>query len=182
MEKRIGILDRKLRVVNENTNDEAEWFKLVKRAFESTYGHEYQGDSLFLARKNLLFSFIENYAFKFHKESELAQVKQIANIITWNVWQMDRLNDCVLFSYEEKQESQLELFGDLPKILLPVPCKIKNWCSGKIYSFKELKGEGGEMKLNFGVFIGNSPYQLSTNENGMQARSIYYLFIERVKK
>ena len=42
MKKRIGILDRKLklRVVNENTSDEVEWFKWAKRAFESTYDYE----------------------------------------------------------------------------------------------------------------------------------------------
>ena len=36
IKKRIGILDRKLRVVSENTNNETEWFKWAKRAFEST--------------------------------------------------------------------------------------------------------------------------------------------------
>ena len=177
VEKRIGILDRKLRVVNENTNDETEWFKWAKRAFESTYGYEYQGDSLFLARKNLLFTFIENYAFKFHREPELAQVKQIANVIAWNVWQMDGLNDCVPFSYEEKQEGQLDLFGDLPKILLPVPCKIRNWRSDKVYYFKELRGG---KKMKFGVVIGNPPYQ--KEKKNTSDNPVYHMFMNEAYK
>lgn len=43
IEQRIGILDRKLRIVNENAADEAEWFKWSFRAFQSVYGYEYQG-------------------------------------------------------------------------------------------------------------------------------------------
>ena len=45
--KRIGLLDRKIRVVNENTTDEFEWMKWVVRAFQSVYGYEYQGDNLY---------------------------------------------------------------------------------------------------------------------------------------
>ena len=48
--QRIGLLDRKLR---ENTDTEEEWFTWTKRAFQSVYGFEYQGDSLLLARENL---------------------------------------------------------------------------------------------------------------------------------
>lgn len=62
---RIGLLDRKLRVVNENTEDVDEWFKWTKRAFESIYGFEFQGDSLLLARENLMFTFIDNFMYKF---------------------------------------------------------------------------------------------------------------------
>lgn len=56
---RIGILDRKLRVVNENTANEEDWFKWTLRAFQSVYGYEYQGDNLLLARGNLLLTFVE---------------------------------------------------------------------------------------------------------------------------
>ena len=50
--QRIGILDRKLRVVNENTYSETEWFRWVLRAYQSVYGYEFQGDSLLIARIN----------------------------------------------------------------------------------------------------------------------------------
>lgn len=57
--QRIGILDRKLRVVNENTVNETEWFKWVLRAYQSVYGYEFQGDSLLIARINLLITFVD---------------------------------------------------------------------------------------------------------------------------
>ena len=40
---RIGLLDRKLRVVCENTNDEKEWYKWATIAYQNTYGFEWQG-------------------------------------------------------------------------------------------------------------------------------------------
>ena len=51
---RIGLLDRKLRIVNENAEDDKEWLKWSLRAFQSCYGHDFQGDNVFLARENLL--------------------------------------------------------------------------------------------------------------------------------
>ncbi|MBQ8971654.1 MAG: restriction endonuclease subunit M, partial [Clostridia bacterium] len=57
--QRVGLLDRKLRVVNENAADEEEWLNWVFRAFQSAYGYEYQGDNLLLARINLLMTFVE---------------------------------------------------------------------------------------------------------------------------
>lgn len=45
---RIGILDRKLRIVGENVSSEKEWIKWSLRAFQSVYGFEYQGDNLLL--------------------------------------------------------------------------------------------------------------------------------------
>ena len=56
--ERIGLLDRKLRVINENTDVEDEWYKWAIRAYQSIYGYEYQGDNLLLARENLLYTFI----------------------------------------------------------------------------------------------------------------------------
>lgn len=58
---RIGILDRKLRVVNENTTTNEEWLKWALQAYQSTYGYEYQGDNLLIARMNLLLTFVDYY-------------------------------------------------------------------------------------------------------------------------
>ncbi|MBQ9035327.1 MAG: restriction endonuclease subunit M [Alphaproteobacteria bacterium] len=137
--KRIGILDRKLRIVNENTNNETDWYKWAKRAFESTYGYEYQGDNLLLARENLLWTFIDYYQQRFGIEPTLVQKKQIANVIAWNVWQMDGLNDTVPFATSEENDNQLELFDDLPKIYTPMLCKMKDWRSKEIFYFQDLK-------------------------------------------
>lgn len=58
--RRIGILDRKLRVVSENAATEDEWCKYATHAVQSTYGYEYQGDNLLLARVNLLLTYAEH--------------------------------------------------------------------------------------------------------------------------
>ena len=58
---RIGLLDRKLRVISENTDAIPEWYEWAKTAFQSIYGFDWQGDSLLLARENMLFSFIDYY-------------------------------------------------------------------------------------------------------------------------
>ena len=63
--KRIGMLDRKLRVVNENCESEQDWYKWTLEAMKSTYGYEWQGDSLLIARENILFTFIDYYIAKF---------------------------------------------------------------------------------------------------------------------
>ena len=154
IEKRIGVLDRKLRVVHENTDNEAEWFKWTKRAFEATYGYEYQGDNLLLARENLLLTFIDNYQYKFRRFPTIAQLKQMANIIAWNVWQMDGLKECAPFAAAEA--SQLELFDDLPTLAFPIICRLKDWRNKRVLFFRDLKGD---KKMKFDYVIGNPPYQ-----------------------
>ena len=56
---RIGLLDRKLRIVNENAANDEEWTQWVIRAFQSCYGYDFSGDNVLLARENLLYTFIE---------------------------------------------------------------------------------------------------------------------------
>ena len=51
--KRIGILDRKLRVVTERTNSVESWRKWAFVALKSCFGYEYQGDNLVIARVNV---------------------------------------------------------------------------------------------------------------------------------
>lgn len=68
IQKRIGILDRKLRVINENVNSTGEWLNAAQTTYKNTYAFEWQGDSLLLAREAMLATFIENYTSKFGKE------------------------------------------------------------------------------------------------------------------
>lgn len=175
IEKRIGILDRKLRVVNENADNEADWFKWAKRAFEATYGYEYQGDNLLLARENLLWTFIDNFKFKHKKLPALSQIKQIANVIAWNIWQMDGLKDCVPFGTADNP--QLELFNNIPAINSLINCKIKNWRNKTIFYFRTLKGD---KTMKFDVAIGNPAYQAS-NETYNRQEPIYPVFYDAVE-
>lgn len=88
---RIGLLDRKLRVVSENTRSEEQWYAHAKIAFQRIYGYEYQGDSLLIARENLLFDFIDFFEVKFGHFPEDKLIMEIAEIISWNLFQMDGL-------------------------------------------------------------------------------------------
>ena len=78
---RIGILDRKLRVVNENTDNEAEWMLWVICAFQSVYGYEFQGDNLLIARINLLMTFIEYLEDRWNRQPDQEELRTIADII-----------------------------------------------------------------------------------------------------
>ena len=91
LEKRIGLLDRKLRAVSKNTKTSEEWLEWAEIAFQNIYGYEWQGDNLLLARQNLLFSFIEYYQAKFATIPPEESIHRIAEIISWNLWQMDGL-------------------------------------------------------------------------------------------
>lgn len=91
IEKRIGLLDRKLRVISENTNNEADWVKWTERAFQSIYGYEYQGDNLIVARINCFLTFAEYLDHYWHRAPTEKECKNICNIISWNLWQMDGL-------------------------------------------------------------------------------------------
>ncbi len=86
---RVGLLDRKLRTVSENTDTEEEWLGWANWAIKSTYGYEMQGDSLLLARENVLLTFIEHYKGKFRLEPDRESLLRVAEIISWNIWQMD---------------------------------------------------------------------------------------------
>lgn len=121
IENRIGLLDRKLRIVNENTNSIEEWLNYVQSAYESIYAYEWQGDSLLLAREAMLITFIENFNYKFGIEPDLEPLKVIANIISWNVWQMDGLKGVVPNSCTDIIVENDDLFGSSEKEI--VKCK-----------------------------------------------------------
>ena len=113
VENRIGILDRKLRVINENVDSKEDWLKASQIAYKNTYAFEWQGDSLLLAREAMLITFIENYTHKFEKEPLLKSIQNIANIISWNVWQMDGLKGVVPRSCTDVIKENNDLFGTL---------------------------------------------------------------------
>lgn len=112
IENRIGLLDRKLRIINENVDESNEWLEAAKSAYKNTYAYEWQGDSLLLARESMLFTFIENFKYKFEKEPLLKSIQNIAEIISWNVWQMDGLKGVVPNTCGEVKVVKVNLFGE----------------------------------------------------------------------
>ncbi|MGA1277603.1 MAG: restriction endonuclease subunit M [Candidatus Kapaibacteriota bacterium] len=112
VENRIGIIDRKLRIVNENTDSEEDWLSAALDAFKSTYAFEWQGDNLLIARESLLITFLENYNYKFAKEPLIKYLNDIAFIISWNVWQMDGLKGVIPDSCTTMKVVNEDLFGN----------------------------------------------------------------------
>jgi len=149
---RIGLLDRKLRVINENTPKEKSktnhrtWLRWVQKAYASTYGFEWQGDNIVLAREALLLTFIENYVFKWGNHPQPSALEKIANIISWNIWQMDGITFGIP-GYEVKEELpdkvlsiqyELEEVNNNQRL-----CRVMEWSSfepleGKKVIFKSL--------------------------------------------
>lgn len=117
IEKRIGLLDRKLRVINENIEDSGEWLEAAQTAYKNTYAFEWQGDSLLLAREAMLITFIENYTLKFGKEPLLKSIQYMAYIISWNFWQMDGLKTVIPNSCGAVTTETQNLFGDTEKAI-----------------------------------------------------------------
>ncbi len=113
LEQRIGLLDRKLRVVSENVDTSSEWLKWAQTAYKNIYGFEWQGDNLLLARESLLWTFIEYYHAKFGKPPLIRSINYIAYIISWNLWQMDGLKGVVPDSCRNGVTETIQtLFGE----------------------------------------------------------------------
>ena len=70
--------------------------KWTVRAYESVYGYEYQGDSLAIARANLLITFAENMEARWGRKATKSELTAVANRIAWNFWQMDGLTGTVV--------------------------------------------------------------------------------------
>lgn len=152
---RIGILDRKLRVVNENTGTREEWFKWTLRAFQSVYGYEWQGDSLLIARVNLLMSFMDYYEDRWGSDTEdeafNKTLKQVANVIAWNFWQMDGLKGTVPYGKQvEKKEGvyQMDFFDmgwtageelENDAEVMAQECRIFDWRTKESVAYSSLR-------------------------------------------
>lgn len=140
IDKRIGILDRKLRVVGDNaTDDEYNHWALL--ALGSVYGYEWQGDSLLLAREAVLATFVDYYRQRFGREPDEALLLQAAEIISWNLWQMDGLKAVVPCTCHDETKTVSDLFGGSATTVTPCPgcakddislhngirCRLRRW-------------------------------------------------------
>ena len=156
IDKRIGLLDRKLRVINENIDTSTEWLKATQEAYKNTYAFEWQGDSLLLAREAMLYTFIENFENKFGRQPKLESIQYIAYIISWNVWQMDGLKGVVPNSCGERKTIEQDLFGEKEVITACDGCKTDNihkhngiYCLIKDWSNKDLETGKKGRKIRF---------------------------------
>lgn len=164
---RIGLLDRKLRVVGENTESREAWLEWATVAVQNIYGFEWQGDNLLIARENVLLDVIEHFAEKFGTtdgacEIPREQLERFAEIISWNLWQMDGLKCVVPNSCCTETKTEETLFET---IVISKPCEgckigygqkswfkhngiycnIMDWKTGKIERFVDsLNGENAK--------------------------------------
>lgn len=157
LEHRIGLLDRKMRVVNENTTEPDDWLKCALRAYQSVYGYEYQGDNLLLARENLFVSFIDYYRARFSEQPSIRILKQIARVVSWNLWQMDGMKLVVPYSCHPIIEEDVTLFG-VERTEKPCPgcaaggihnhtgvyCKVHDWRDKSTWTYISLMKGGSQ--------------------------------------
>ena len=143
IERRIGILDRKLRVVNENTDSEKEWMKWTVKAFQSVYGYEFQGDNLLIARINLLITFVDYMQYKWNRIPTDSELKKIANIIVWNIWQMDGITGTIPFGKPHEQYQQMTFFEYMQGIKDTESevtyCLIYDWQKRESITYKSIR-------------------------------------------
>ena len=139
VDDRVGFLDYKLRIVSEFTNNKKDWLKYAEIALKSCYGYEWQGDNLLIARENILLTMDDFYKDFCKKKLKLKskqnltdeQLEHFAEIISWNIFQMDGLKYVIpmsckkeIIKAEEVDKNQLSL---LPS---EKPQKIKIECEG----------------------------------------------------
>lgn len=147
IKSRVGFLDRKLQVVSKYCTKQKEWLKWAKVAYQSSYGYEWQGDSLLIARENLLYTLIDYYKEKFGKKPSLKLLREFAEIISWNIFQMDGLKYVVPISCKKEYRNTLfdqeiiECEGckhNLSAKHNGVYVKIMDWVTEKLIKFIEL--------------------------------------------
>ena len=109
LNKRAGFVDRKLKRINYEVADKAEWQRLVELAYKSSYGFEWNGDSLLLARENLLYTYCDYYFDKWGERPMYGLLETVAVIISYNIFQMDGLTYTIPLSEKREQVRQLQL-------------------------------------------------------------------------
>lgn len=143
LSERVGFVDRKLARINRKVTDKAEWQRLVELAYRASYGFEWNGDSLLLARENLLYTYRDYYIDKWDELPIYGLFEEIAKIISYNVFQMDGLTYTIPLSQkrERVQNYQLSLFDfDGPEkeewtIFPGKRVRIMNWDTNKMEFF-----------------------------------------------
>lgn len=149
LNNRVGFVDRKLKRISNEVDDKAEWQRLVEEAYKASYGFEWNGDSLLLARENLLYTYRDYYFLKWNQEPLYGLFERIAEIISYNIFQMDGLKYIIPLSEKKEKvvNQQLNLFDDEPPqdewIIKPgKQVKIMNWETNKMEFFDRRLNNG----------------------------------------
>lgn len=180
LQKRDGMLDRKLQIISENTQSVQDWICWARRAYEATYGYEFLGDNLFLARMNLLLTFREHMKARWGIEPSDEEYVRVADIITWNLWQMDGLTKSTPVMYVEAADGQSAALNSAQNDLqvpADIPCQIMDWRNGAPREFAET-GTPESSLTKFDLVIGNPPYQDETIGRNNQTRPLYNRFMD----
>ncbi len=201
LKDRIGLLDRKLRVVRENCSTEAQWHHWSQRAFQSSYGFEYMGDSLLLARENLLYTYADSARDFLNRDPRRSELESIAHIISWNIWQMDGITKCVPCQTRIKAAANKNLPDHAHEC---TACQIYDWQADRKVTFASITAENhhgclktGEttlksdlqpddlpanaaadlrISMKFQAVPGNPPYQETTDNTS--DFPVYHLFMD----
>jgi len=154
LKNRVGFLDRKLRVVSSYCHNPKDWIFWAKEALKASYGYEWQGDNLLIARENLFYSMLDYYSEKFGRNPSLETQREFAEIISWNIFQMDGLRYVIPMSCRHETRiipGELTLFGETPDVIEKNECegckfnritkhngkyaKTMDWQTGSVYRF-----------------------------------------------
>jgi hypothetical protein len=139
VKKRVGFLDYKLKVVSEFTYNKADWLKYAEVALKSCYGYEWQGDNLLIARENILLTMDDFYKdfcktklrLKSKQNLNDEKLEHFAEIISWNIFQMDGLKYIIPMSCKKEIIKDEEVDkNQLPLLPAEKPQKIKIECEG----------------------------------------------------
>lgn len=187
VEERVGLLDRKLQRVNKFAID-AEWTRWALLALANVYGYEWQGDNLLLAREALLATFVEYHEHRFGCRPASETIRKAAEIIAWNVWQMDGLKAVVPASCHDEKRVDAGLFETIETIT-PCPgcakddvlahngqrCRLRRWlpsatdipdyfeCNYTDFITKKYKTYHKRKRLmRFDFVVGNPPFNDDT--------------------
>lgn len=139
---RIGFVDRKLQRINNEIEDKENWQKFVVDAYKSSYGFEWSGDSLLLARENLLYTYRDYYFDKWSEVPSYVHLEKIAEIISYNIFQMDGLNLSIPLTERKEKKREISLFDNAKSEVewIEIPgkrVKIMNWETNKMEFFNE---------------------------------------------
>ncbi|MBR6440010.1 MAG: Eco57I restriction-modification methylase domain-containing protein [Aeriscardovia sp.] len=165
-------MDRKLQEADKSAEDDEDWMERAEAALKSVYGYEFQGDSLFIARANVLDAFLENFEARFCRVCDRDLLLKEANVVSWNFWQMDGRTQSP--PVRGRTRSVNDLFNDNP------PCRIRFWDQSRSTPFSNIRLEERRGMKRFYAVIGNPPYQSAEKESGANFHaSIYPQFMEQ---